>query len=96
MLILKDLMLCIAQLEQDGLPSAKSSAFPLNIRPKGLRSPTAPATGGYFPCHYFDYIAGLGFGGYVYNTDESSLLIQSYQYPCDYVGTVEDDSGRVP
>ena len=85
----------IAQVEKEGLPSARSSAFPLDLRPKDLRNSTAPATSEYLPCHYFDYIAGSGFGGYVYPTDGNSSLIQSYQYPCNHVRTVEDDCRRM-
>ena len=69
LLLLKALMEEIATLEQG---TATSSADPLPLEPGNRRRQNAAIPeerGGlaarFLPCHYFDYITGAGFGGYV-------------------------------
>ena len=69
LLILKALMEEIAILEQG---TATSSADPLPLEPGNRRRQNGAIPeerGGlaarFLPCHYFVYIAGTGFGGYV-------------------------------
>lgn len=70
LVIMQALMEKIGEIERgldpDAISSIHSSAFgPLDEEICAVPNPSATPASGYRPCHYFDYIAGVGTGGII-------------------------------
>lgn len=70
LVIMQELMEKVGEIERgldpDATSSIHSSAFgPLDEEICAVPNPSATPISGYRPCHYFDYIAGVGTGGII-------------------------------
>jgi hypothetical protein len=90
LLILKQLMMTIQQLELDysdgrGVEAPAVTSFspciqPLNVCHSVISTDSDHQNNHkvFLPCHYFDYIAGTSTGGYVHNQQHRTILTRAY------------------
>lgn len=65
LLILRELMEAIGEIERRASPNANSSAYSPLVDCLGRARSGANSVLEYFPCHYFDYICGVSTGGLI-------------------------------